>query len=173
VWLTLIKLTRWIYKTLNSDVRPWQIALGFTLGALAGLLPMGAGTLLVFTAILLINVPFGSARFSFGLFRLISWTLQVPVVRPVGRFALDVAPQEPLISASHAPIVAWLRLDYYDVAGAIAIWVILAIPLFIGMAAFWVRFREVMDRRIKNSRFVKWASKVWLFKGLRYVFTGS
>jgi uncharacterized protein (TIGR03546 family) len=173
VWLTLIKLTRWVYKTLNSDVRPWQIGLGFTLGALAGMLPLGLGTVCVFTAILLINVHFGSAMAGFGLFKLLSWTLQVPLVRPVGERALDIAPQGPVVAASQTPVVAWLRLDYFDVAGAIAIWLIIAIPLFIGMTAFWARFRETMEKRWKNSKFVKWASNVWLFKGLRYVFAGS
>ncbi len=173
MWLTLIKLTRWVYKTLNSDVRPWQIGLGFTLGALGGMLPLGLGTVCVFTAILLINVHFGSAMASFGLFKLISWTLQVPLVRPVGERALDIAPHGPVVAASQTPVVAWLRLDYFDVAGAIAIWLIIAIPLFIGMTAFWARFRETMEKRWKNSKFVKWASNVWLFKGLRYVFAGS
>jgi hypothetical protein len=50
---------------------------------------------------------------------------------------------------------------------------IIAIPLFIGMTAFWARFRETMEKRWKKSKFVKWASNVWLFKGLRYVFAGS
>lgn len=172
MWLILFKFTRWVYKTLNSDVRPWQIALGFTLGALAGLLPLGLGTLAVFTLLLLLNVHFGSAMFSFGTFRLLAWLLQVPLIRPVGEAALDIAPQGPLVAAASTPILAWLRLDYFDVAGAIAIWLILALPLFVSMAALWTRFREWMDKRLKNSRFMKWASKVWLFKGLRYVFVG-
>ncbi len=172
MWLILLKFTRWVYKTLNSDVRPWQIALGFTLGALAGLLPLGLGTLAVFTLILLLNVHFGSAMFSFGTFRLLAWLLQVPIVRPIGEAALDIAPKGPVVAAAGTPIVAWFRLDYFDVAGAIAIWLILALPLFLAMAAFWSRFRGWMDKRLKNSRFMKWASRVWLFKGLRYVFVG-
>ncbi|MCZ7606056.1 MAG: hypothetical protein M5U25_08265 [Planctomycetota bacterium] len=39
MWITIIQFTRWLYRTLNADVRPWQVGLGFTLGALAGLLP--------------------------------------------------------------------------------------------------------------------------------------
>ncbi len=170
---TLIKITRWIYKTLNSDVRPWQIGLGFTLGALAGMLPLGLGTLLVFTAILLVNVHFGSAMLAFGLFKLIAWPLQLAVIRPAGELALDIAPQGPVIAASQTPVLAWLRLDYFDVAGALAIWLVLAVPLFLLMTGLWTRFRSVMDRRLKNSRFMKWASNVWIFKGLRYVFAGS
>jgi uncharacterized protein (TIGR03546 family) len=170
--LTVIKFIRWVYKTLNSDAQPWQIALAVTLGALAGLLPLGLGTLCVFLVILLVNVHFGTALFSFAMFRLLSWSLQLLLIRPVGAFALDYAPQGPLIAAANTPILAWLRLDYHDVAGAIAVWLVIALPLYLGMHFVWSRYRELLERRVKNSRFAKWASKVWLFKGLRYVFIG-
>jgi uncharacterized protein (TIGR03546 family) len=172
VWLTLIKFTRWLYKTLNADLAAWQVALGFTLGALAGLLPFGLGTLCVFTAIILINVHFGSAMFSFGLFRLLSWLLQGVLVRPFGAWAVEAAPQGPIIAAAQSPILSWLRLDYHDVAGAIAIWLIIALPLFLGMTYAWTRLKPAMDRRLKSSKLLKWMSKVWLFKGLQYVFIG-
>lgn len=172
MWLTIIKFTRWLYKTLNSDQFAWQIALGFTVGALAGLLPLGLGTLCVFTVIILVNMHFGSAMFAFGLFRLLSWALQGPVVRPTGAAALEVAPRGPVIAAAESPVLSWLRLDYYDVAGAIAIWLMIAIPLFAGMWWFWKRFKPALEKKLRKSKFMKWASKVWLFKGLRYVFIG-
>jgi uncharacterized protein (TIGR03546 family) len=171
--LTLLKFTRWLYKTLNSDQRPWQIALAITLGALAGMLPLGFATLCVFVVILLVNVHFGSAFFSFGIFKLIAWPLQLAVIRPAGVIALDIVPQGPIIYAAQAPVLAWLRLDYHDVAGAIAVWAIIAVPLFIFVAATWTRFREILKQKIGKSKFMKWASNKWLFKGLRYVFIGA
>ncbi len=171
--LTIIKFTRWLYKTLNSDQLPWQIALGFTLGALAGLLPLGLGTVAVFVLIILINMHFGSALFAFGLFRLLSWALQGVLIRPLGAWAVEVAPHQPLIAAAQAPILSWLRLDYHDVAGAIALWVVIAIPLFVGMTLSWRRFKPALEAKLKQSKFMKWASKVWLFKGLKYVFLGN
>jgi uncharacterized protein (TIGR03546 family) len=172
VWLTLFKFTRWLYQTLNSDVAPWQVGLGFTLGALAGLLPPGLGTVCVFTAIILINVHFGSALFVFGVFRLVGWALEGPLVRPVGASALELVPQAPLIAAAQTPVVSWLRLDYHDVAGAIAIWLMIAIPMFAGMTLFWRRYRPMLEKKLKNSRLMQWASQVWLFRGLKYVFLG-
>lgn len=170
--LTLIKFIRWVYKTLNSDARPWQIALAVTLGALVGLLPLGLGTLCVFLVILFVNVHFGSALFSFAIFRLLSWSLQVALIRPAGAFALEYAPQGPLVAAANTPILAWFRLDYHDVAGAIVLWAVIALPLYLGMHFVWSRYRELLEKRVKNSKFAKWASKVWVFKGLRYVFIG-
>lgn len=173
MWLTIIKFTRWLYKTLNSDQFAWQISLGFTIGALAGLLPLGLGTVVVFTFIVLVNLHFGSAMFAFGLFRLVSWALQGPVIRPTGASALDIAPHGPIIAISQTPILSWLRLDYYDVAGAIAVWLIIAIPLFVGMTLFWHKFRPALEKKLKKSKFLKWASKMWIFKGLKYVFLGA
>lgn len=172
MWLVLLKFTRWVYQTLNEEARPWQVALGVTLGALAGLLPLGLGTVCVFTAILLVNVNFGSACFAFLVFRLVSLALQVHVVRPMGVAALDIAPQGPLVAAASTPILAWLRLDYHDVAGALAIWLIIAIPLFLFLYATWSRFQAWMNKRLRNSRVMKWLSRVWLFRGLKYVFIG-
>jgi uncharacterized protein (TIGR03546 family) len=169
---TLIKFIRWVYKTLNSDARPWQIALAVVLGALAGLLPLGFGTLCVFVVILLVNVHFGSAVFAFLVFRLLSWSLQLALIRPLGALTLERLPPEPLIAAAQTPVVSWLRLDYFDVAGAIVLWALIAVPLYLGMSVVWGRYRHVLEARLKNSKLFKWASSKWLFRGLRYVFIG-
>lgn len=173
MFLTIIKATRWLYKTLNADLFPWQIALGFTLGALAGLLPLGFATICLAVIILLVNLHFGSATFAFGVFKLVSLPLQGPVIRPLGAAALDLVPQGPVIAAAQTPVLAWLRLDYYDVAGAITLWLIIAAPLYVAMLFFWRAWRERLEKKLKKSKFMKWASKVWLFKGLKYVFVGS
>ncbi len=173
MWITIIQFTRWLYRTLNADVRPWQVGLGFTLGALAGLLPPGLAMLCVFVALILVNVHFGSAMFSFGLFRLLAWALQLPLIRPLGAWALELAPRGPLIAAAQSPVLSWLRLDYHDVAGAIALWLVLCLPLFIGSTFLWARFKPALEKRWKSSKLLKWLSKVWLFKGLKYVFIGS
>ncbi len=173
MWLAFFKFTRWLYKTLNGDFAPWQVALGVTLGALAGLLPLGLGTLCVFVALLLINVHFGSATFSFGMFRLLGWALQGPVIRPLGDRALATAPEAPLISLAQTPILSWLRLDYNDVAGAIALWLIIAAPLFALIVFLWTRYRVQLKTKWANSRILKFLSKLWLFKILRYAFIGA
>ena len=170
---TLLKTLRWLYKTLNSDVRPWQVALGFTLGALAGLLPLGLGTFAVFTVILLVNVHFGSLMFSFGLFRMLGWALGASVLEPLGEVFVQLLPHGPLIFAAKSPILSWLRLDHFDVAGAIALWLILATPLLVGIHLAWSRWQDSLLKKLKESRLLKWASKIWIFKALRYVLIGT
>ncbi|MBP9890908.1 MAG: hypothetical protein KBG84_03325 [Planctomycetes bacterium] len=173
--ITLLQICRWLYRTLNTDARPWQVGVGITLGALAGLLPYGLAMLAVFLTILVVNCHFGTAFFSWGIFRLISIALQTLLIRPLGAVALEAMPQggrELLIAASHMPIVSWLRLDYHDVAGAIALWCLIAIPLTIFSILFFRRYQEVLRAKLAHSRTMKILSQIWLFKALRYVFVG-
>src|SRR5262245_58088591 len=173
--ITLLQICRWLYRTLNTDARPWQIGLAAVLGALAGLLPFGLGMLAVFVVIMLVNCHFGTGFFAWGMFRLISWPLQVVVVRPVGAAFLELMPpfaRELLIKAATTPIVSWFRFDYDDVAGAIALWLLLAVPLFIFTVAFFRRYQATLRARLAGSRVMRLLSQVWLFKVLRYVFVG-
>lgn len=172
MWLLFFKFTRWLYKTLNADMRPWQVALGITLGALAGLLPFGLAMLCVFVLIILVNLHFGSAMFSFGVFGLFSWPSQLWLIRPLGQVALEAVPQGPVIAAAQSPILGWLRLDYFDVAGAIALWLLIAAPLFVVSMLAWSKLKPWMDRKLKESRLLKWLSKLWLAKVVKFAFIG-
>ncbi len=169
--LLILKCCRWLYRTLNSDARPWQIGLAAVLGALAGLLPLGLGTLAVFTVIMLVNVHFTTACFSFAVFGALSLASQ-PLIRPLGQRALEVAPRQPIVDAARTPIVSLLRLDYFDVAGGIALWMLIALPLMAGVTLFYSRYQFWMKEKLAKSRVMKVLSQTWLFKGLRYVFVG-
>ena len=173
--ITLLQICRWLYRTLNTDARPWQIGVGVTLGALAGLRPYGLAMRAVFIVLLLVNCDFGTAFFSWGMFRLISWSFQLVLIRPLGAVALELMPQagrELLIACATMPVVSWLRLDYTDVMGAIAFWCLLAVPLTIFSILFFRRYQETLRAKLANSRIMKVLSQIWLFKALRYVFAG-
>lgn len=173
MWIIIFQFTRWLYRMLNADVRPWQVALGITLGALAGLLPFGLGTLCVFIAILLVNVHFGSATFSFALCRLVGWALQGPVIRPLGWRAFEFVPQQPLIQLAQTPVLSWLRLHDDDVLGAVVLWCLMALPLFLLVTFVWTKYQDRLKSKWANSRILKWLSKLWLVKIARYAFIGS
>ncbi|MCC6574548.1 MAG: hypothetical protein IT462_12255 [Planctomycetes bacterium] len=170
--LLILKACRWLYRTLNSDARPWQIGLAVVLGALAGLLPLGLGTVAAFLLILLVNVHFSTAFFSFAVFQLLSLTLQTALIRPIGERTLDLAPQALVVGAARTPIVSLFRFDYFDVAGGIALWLIIAAPLMAGVTLFYARYQAWMKAKLANSRIMKLLSQTWLFKGLRFVFIG-
>lgn len=57
---TLLKLIQSLIKTLHSDGTPGQVAAGLALGAALGLTPlMNVHELVIFAAIVLLNVSFG------------------------------------------------------------------------------------------------------------------
>jgi len=173
--ITFLQICRWLYRTLNSDVRPWQIGAAITLGALAGLLPFGLTMLCVCFVVLLVNCHFGTACFAWGMFKLMAWPLQMILIRPMGAAATDLLPQagrDLLVTCSTTPIVSWLRLDYFDVAGGIALWLLLAAPLMIFSTLLFQRYQDQMKAKLAKSRMMKILSQVWLFKALQYVFVG-
>jgi uncharacterized protein (TIGR03546 family) len=173
--LTFLQICRWLYQTLNSDARPWQIGLAVTLGALCGLLPYGLAMLCVAVVIILVNCHFTTAFFAWGFGRLVAWPLQLVLIRPLGAAATEALPQtgrELLVTCAKTPILSWLRLDYFDVAGAIALWLLLAAPLMIFATLFFRRYQNVLRAKLADSRLMKVLSQVWLFKVLRHVFVG-
>lgn len=171
MFLTLFKFTRWLYKTLNSDLKPWQIALGITFGALAGLLPFGLLMLAIFVLMLLINLHFGSGLFSFGLFSLLHLPLRKPIIMPLGDWVHENF--RGFIETAHdSSALSWMSLDMNHVAGAIALWAIMAVPLFIGSIIMWNKLQGPIREKLKSNRYLKWASKTWFAKGLKYAFIG-
>ena len=171
MFLTLFKFTRWLYKTLNSDLEPWQIALGITLGALAGLLPFGLLMLSLFVLMLLINLHFGSGLFSFGLFSLLHLPLRKPLILPLGDWVHENF-RGIIESAYESSALNWMSLDMNHVAGAIALWAVLAVPLFLSSALMWRKLQGPIREKLKNNKYLRWASKTWLAKGLKYAFIG-
>lgn len=171
MFLTLFKFTRWLYKTLNSDLRPWQIALGITLGALAGLLPFGLLMLAVLVLMLLVNLHFSSGMFSFGLFSLLHLPLRKPLIFPIGDW-VHGSFRSFIELAYDSSLLNWMNLDMNHVAGAVGLWVFLAIPLFSGSMVMWSKLQGPIRDKLKSNSYLKWASKTWLAKGLKYVFIG-
>jgi uncharacterized protein (TIGR03546 family) len=171
VFLTFIKFSRWLYKTLNADLKPWQIALGITFGALAGLLPLGLLMIAVFLLMLLVNLHFGSGLFSFGLFSLLYTPIRKPVILPLGDW-VHANFRGFIEFAYESAAMGWMNLDMNNVAGGVALWAVLAIPLFLGSVFMWKKLQGPMREKLKTNKFLKWVSKTWLAKGLRYVFVG-
>lgn len=98
-----------VLKLLKSSLSPGQIALGFALGAFAGLPPAGLHLLLPLSAALLLRLSFKAFLLSWGLFELLSIPLapaghaigQALLIVPFfsGRIATSAAPCQPGLTA--------------------------------------------------------------------------
>jgi hypothetical protein len=53
------------------------------------------------------------------------------------------------------------------------LWLIIAIPLFVAMVFIWSKYQDKLKQRWRESRLLKWLSKLWLVKAVRYVLVGA
>jgi uncharacterized protein (TIGR03546 family) len=137
---------------LNSELTPTQIALGFCLGLVAGLVPWGANTLIWLLVAFLLNCSFSAALLGLALGKLLAWPL-LPASYALGRAILGLEAFDPLWQRLfYSPILAWLELWRYVVFGGYVLTLALSIPAFWGVKAFVRTYREDFFAFIERSR---------------------
>ena len=154
--LTALKLLPSLFKTLHSDGTPGQVAAGIMLGAGIGLTPLlSAHNLVLFAAIVLLNVSFGGGMLGLALFT------------PVG-FLLDPLFDRVGLAMLRAPGLAGLWTDWYNIPllpytnfnnsvtlGSFVVWLVLTVPIYWGAKLAIARYRATYGARVMNSRFMK------------------
>ncbi len=174
--IAILKLTRWIYRTLAGGTSPSQLAYGLCLGFFIALLPFSAPLTWVLLSLLLFT------RASVWLLML-SATLLKPLYAlglhkgcwHVGRWLLEDATfARPLLErVLRAPVVALLGFDRYVVMGGFVVALALTIVLFIPIRRFVIWFRAQIQPHAEQSRFVRTIMGFWFVKALRFVFVGT
>jgi uncharacterized protein (TIGR03546 family) len=162
--LTLLKLLQSLFKTLHSEGTPGQVAAGMMLGAGIGLTPLlSAHNLVLFAAIVLLNVSFGGGMLGLALFTPLGFLLD-PVFDRIG-LALLKAPalQQLWTDWYNIPLVPYTNFNNSVTLGSFVFWLLAAVPLyFLGKFAIG-RYRATYGQRVMNSKFMKGlkASKVY------------
>ncbi len=150
--MLFLRILRKIFRILNSELTPTQVAVGFCFGVLAGLVPWGPNTLFWLTIAFLINSSFSATLLAFALFRVLAWML-LPASYAVGNLLLDQEALEPLWSAlTHAPILAWLKLNHYAVLGSYALAFLFSVFAFFAVRGFVRKYRDSFFQYIERSR---------------------
>jgi uncharacterized protein (TIGR03546 family) len=162
--LSLLKLLQSLFRTLHSEGTPGQVAAGIMLGAGIGLTPlMSAHNLVLFAAIVLLNVSFGGGMLGLAVFTPVGFLLD-PLFDRVGLQLLQAAGLRGLWTGWYnIPLLPYTGFNNSVVLGSIVVWMIAAVPIF--FAARWAvaRYRATYGARVLNSRFMKGlkASKVY------------
>jgi uncharacterized protein (TIGR03546 family) len=163
--MLILKLIQKLFKTLNSDGTPGQVAAGFALGAALGLTPlMNLHNLALFALALILNVSMG------GFF--LGWSVAVPVgfaldplFNAVGAWLLGAGALRPLWTwLYNVPGVPFTSFNNTVVLGSVVVWALTAVPVFF-LARWGVdRYRVRVLERLKKMRFfqVMAASKLYL-----------
>jgi uncharacterized protein (TIGR03546 family) len=142
--MIFIKLLAKLIKILRSGVDPRQIAAGFMLGAILGLLSLR--TLLaapVLLALILLNVNLAAAFVGLLLFRLIAYVAD-PLIHGLGYLVLvDLHGLHDLWTAlSSMRIVPLTRFNNTLVMGGLILSVVLAVPVFWGVKRLIIGYRS-------------------------------
>ena len=149
----LLKLIQSIIKTLHSEGTPGQVAAGMALGAALGLTPlMNVHNLVVFAAIVLLNVSFGGGMLGWALFVPLGFILD-PVFHAIGLGLLEAPALRGLwTSMYNTPLVPYTNFNNSVVLGSVVGWLGLSVPIF--FAARWgvARYRATLGARVQRSR---------------------
>jgi uncharacterized protein (TIGR03546 family) len=162
--LTILKLLQSLFKTLHSEGTPGQVAAGLMLGAGIGLTPLlSAHNLVLFAAIVLLNVSFGGGMLGMALFTPLGFVLD-PLFDKIGSALLNAPGLREFWTALYnLPLVPFTNFNNTVTLGSFVFWVVTAVPIyFLGKWAIR-RYRETYGQRVMNSKFFKGikASKVY------------
>ncbi len=154
--LTVIKLLQSLFQTLHSEGSPRQVAAGIMLGAGIGLTPLlSAHNLVLFAAIVLLNVSFGGGMLGMALFTPVGFLLD-PLFDRIGLALLEATGLRGLWTAWYnIPLLPYTNFNNSVTLGSFVFWVVTAVPIYLlatrGIAQYRVRYGE----RVLNSRFMK------------------
>ncbi len=155
--LIFAKLIKSIVTMLHSEISPKQIAGGFALGALIGLLPLLSLTnFLLVLLILLIQVNIGAAFLGAAVFGLFGFLLD-PLSNQIGYLLLvNLRSLTPFWTwLYNLPLLPFTRFNNTLVMGSLAIGILIFIPLFIAAARFIVYYRANMKQKVEAMHFMK------------------
>ena len=154
--LTLLKLLQSVFKTLHSEGTPGQVAAGLMLGAGIGLTPLlSLHNLVLFAAIVLLNVSFGGGMLGLALFTPVGFLLD-PVFDRVGSALLHAGGLRPLWTAWYnLPIVPWTNFNNTVTLGSFVVWLVLTAPIFFLGRWGVARYRATWGQRVMSSRWYK------------------
>jgi hypothetical protein len=150
--LLLLKLVRKVFKELESDLTPTQIGVGVFWGVLWGLTPFGVHTILLFLFALLFNGSLASTFLVAGTLKPLGLLL-APAFFSLGYDQLGGdGPYRSVVAAfSAAPVLAWIGLERYLLAGATLVAapaaVVLGLSAKLGVALYRRKPRELPHNR--------------------------
>lgn len=152
----LIKLIQSLVKSLHSEGSPGQVALGIALGACLGLTPlMTLHNLVVFSAIVLLNVSFAGGMLGWLLFTPIGFLLD-PIWDRIGRALLEAAALRSLWTDWYnIPVIPLTEFNNSVVLGSLVVWLLVSVPIFFAARFGVARYRATIGARVSQLRVYK------------------
>ena len=150
----VLRLLRKSFRVLTADVAPSEIAAGVVLGMFLGLSPFNLfNTLLVLLVVLLFRVNIGILFVSLAAFSGLAY-LVAPLLHRIGYFLLvDVSFLAPLWGyLVSLPLVPLTGFNNTLMMGGFCVWVVLVVPVFIGVRKGVEVSRAKLSERFRRGR---------------------
>lgn len=146
-----------LIKILRSEISPNHISWGFVFGMILGLTPfLSLHNLIVVILIIILKVNLATAIFSFGIFSAIAYLVD-PLFHSFGYYLL--VDLESLNSfwtwLYNVPILALSKFNNTVVMGSLVSSLILGLPVYFLVKIGIINYREKIDVKIKNWKFIK------------------
>jgi uncharacterized protein (TIGR03546 family) len=148
-----LKYLHSLFKTLNQDVSPNEIAAGIMLGAIIGLVPkFNLLALALWVIVLMFRINFGMATASVVLFAILG-SITDPLAEKLGFWLLTDVPALKgfWTTLYNTPLVPFTAFNNTLVIGNFSFGLILALPIF-----FAARRGVVAYRVYGRDRIMKW-----------------
>ncbi len=153
----IFKLLSKLFKAINSNASPMQIAWGAVLGMFLGLTPFWTlHQIVIIFLIIIINVNMSMAIFSLLIFKGIAY-LADPLLHSIGCWLLvDLESLNTLwTTLYHAPVVPLTRFNNTVVLGAFVGSIILLEPLLLSVNIGVIEYRAKLHDRIQKLKIVQ------------------
>ncbi|MGO4891110.1 TIGR03546 family protein [Flavobacterium sp. W21_SRS_FM6] len=159
-----------LFKALNSDSSPWQLAFGFTLGMIMGLTPiLGLHSLILLFSVLFFRVNLSSFLVAWALFSIFTLPLDA-FMSSIGESLLTAESLTPMWTAFYSNTVGQLTQFYHTLTLGSLIVALLLSPFILLISQFLVvKYREkvmVWVNKIKLVQFIKGSNFYRLYQGL-------
>jgi uncharacterized protein (TIGR03546 family) len=162
--LSIIKLIQSLFATLHSEGTPGQVAAGIMLGAGIGLTPLlSAHNLVLFAAIVLLNVSFGGGMLGMALFTPLGFLLD-PLFDRIGLALLNAPGLRGLWTTWYnVPLLPYTNFNNSVTLGSFVFWLVTMLPIYLLAKRGISHYRATYGARVLNSKFMKAvkASKVY------------
>jgi uncharacterized protein (TIGR03546 family) len=161
-WLNFISQ---FIKVMRAGASPAQIAGGFAMGFLIGLMPFWTlQGVLIFCVVLLINVNLSAATFALFVASFIAFLFD-PIFHDLGFYVLASIPalRETWTVLYNMPMAPLTRFNNTVVMGSFISGILLLVPVYFGMKKLVVAYRTGIEEKIKKWKVVQivTGSKLW------------
>ncbi len=162
--MLIIKFLQTMFKALNSDGTPGQVAMGMAIGLCFGLTPLvSLHNLVVLAIAMLTTVSFPGVFLGWAIATPLGFLLD-PLFDRIGMAVLAQDALAPFFTwVVNTPVVALSRLNNTIVLGSLVSWLVVLLPSFFVFRVLVDRYRAHVLAYVKQLKVVQvlQGSKLW------------